>query len=104
MSTVINNLHKYQSILTEINTNSLLIEICQESANQIALFTEDANETRLTTAELRERFQKVFNDTQCKLFKHFVCILFKVYSKTSNYSLIRYTSSRFYEDTLLLLV
>lgn len=95
MSTVINNMHKFQSILTEINKKSSLIEICQESANKVALFTEDANETRLTTAELRERLQKVVNDTQCKFLKYFVCYLFMVFSKTSICCLVRYNSIRF---------
>merc|ERR1712096_287295 len=67
MNTVNNNLEKFRSIQMEINAKSSLVEACRESANLIALFTENANGTRLTISELRERFKKVVNGIQILL-------------------------------------
>ena len=78
MNTVNNNLEKFRSIQMEINAKSSLVEVCRESANLIALFTENANGTRLTISELRERFKKVVNGIQSSFLK-LLDFFFEVY-------------------------
>merc|ERR1712096_523492 len=92
MNTVNNNLEKFRSIQMEINAKSSLVEVCRESANQIALFTENANGTRLTISELRERFKKVVNvllDVFTNWFRGKRIQLFKLLDKVSTKEQLR---------------